>query len=160
MPDYVKKIMKGRAEDLQPGEALEAATIGQPSGTFSRQAMGGLVGVLAAKKVASKREEALAGADETGIAASIPKGEQLFVAISDRRLLFFKVAVVSGNAKELVAEVALRDVHEMSVEKHKVTFSLVVTFVDNSARMFECVKMTKPQAVVDAYNRLKGTRAA
>ena len=66
MPDYVKKIMKARAEDLQPGEVLEAATVGQPSGTFSRQAMGGLVGVLAAKKVASKREEALDGASDRG----------------------------------------------------------------------------------------------
>ena len=57
MPDFVKKIKKARSEDLQAGEVLEAATIGQPSGTFTRQAMGGLLGVLAAKKVADKRQD-------------------------------------------------------------------------------------------------------
>lgn len=160
MPDYVKKIMKSRAEDLQPGEVLEAATLGQPSGTFSQQAMGGLVGVLAAKKVAAKRQASLDGADESGIAASIAKGEPLMIALSDRRLLFFKVGAMSGNAKELASDVELKNVHTMTAEKHKMTFSLVVTFSDNSARMFECVKMTKPQDVVDAFNKRTGRQAA
>jgi len=156
----VKKIMKARAEDLQPGETLTAATVGQPSGTFSRQAMGGLVGVLAAKKVANKREQAIDGADESGIAASLPKNEQLMIGLSDQRLLFFTVGAMSGNAKELVAEVGLADVHAVDVEKHKMTYSLIVTFSDNSARMFECVKMTKPQDLADAFDNQKGTRAA
>ena len=52
MPDFVKKIKKARPDDLHAGEELLAATIGQPSGTFSRQALGGIVGVMAAKKMA------------------------------------------------------------------------------------------------------------
>jgi len=160
MPDFVKKIMKACADDLQAGEVLEAATVGQPSGTFSRQAMGGLVGVLAAKKVASKREEGLDGASDSGIAATIPQGEQLMIGLSDRRMLFFKMGAMSGNAKELAASVELRDVHELSLEKHKMTYSLVMTFNDNSARMFECVKMSKPHDLVDAFDKFKGSKAA
>ncbi len=73
---------------------------------------------------------------------------------------FFDVGAMSGNAKELAAAVELRDVHGMSVEKHKMTYSLTITFADNSARIFECVRMTKPQDIVDAFDKMKGTRAA
>ena len=41
MPDFTKKIMKNCADDLQAGEELLQATVGQPTGTFSRQAIGG-----------------------------------------------------------------------------------------------------------------------
>lgn len=157
MPDFKKKIMKSCADDLLVGEELMAATVGQPSGTFSRQALGGVVGVLAAKKIASKRDD---GAGESGMAASVPKDKNLLVGLTDRRVLFFEVAAMSGNAKELAIAVDLGDVHAMNVEKNKMTYSFEITFADNSARMFECVKMTKPQDVVDAFEIMKGSRAA
>ena len=163
MADFAKKIMKTRSGDLQPGEKLTEATVGQPSGTFSRQAagaLGGVVGVLAAKKMASKREEALQGAGDSGMAASVPGDKQLLIGLTDRRLLFFEVGAMSGNAKSLAAAIDLVDVHKMAVEKHKMTSSLVITFADNSARMFECVKTTKPQDLVEAFDQSKGSRAA
>lgn len=160
MPDFVKKIKKARAEDLQAGEVLTAATIGQPSGTFSRQAMGGLLGVLAAKKVAEKRQESLNDEGDTGLAAAVPANQQIVIGLTDRRLLFFIQGLMSGNPKQLAAAFDLGDVHEISLEKHKVTSSLVVRFVDNSVCLFECVKMAKPQDLVDAFDKMKGTRAA
>ncbi len=160
MPDFVKKIKKARSEDLQSGEVLEAATIGQPSGTFSRQAMGGLIGVLAAKKVAEKRHETVEDSGTTGIAATVPGNEQIVIGLTDRRLLFFRHGVMSGNPKELAAAVELREVHEIALEKHKMTSSLIIRFVDNSVRMYECVKMAKPQTLVEAFHKLKGSRAA
>ena len=160
MPDFVKKIKKARPDDLQAGEDLLAATIGQPSGTFSRQALGGIVGVMAAKRTADKRQAKLEGADAGGLAASIPHDQQLVVGLTDRRVLFFEQGVMSGNPKELVATFPLADVHEIGLEKHKMTYSLTVRFSDNSARMLECVKMAKPQSLVDAFAELKGRRAA
>lgn len=160
MPDFVKKIQKARGEDLQAGEVLEAATIGQPSGTFSRQAMGGLLGVLAAKKVADKRQEATIAGGDTGMAAAVPANQQIVIGLTDRRLLFFVQSVMSGNPKELAAAFELRDVHEITLEKHRMTYSLVVRFVDNSARLLECVKMARPQDLVNAFDKMKGTRAA
>jgi hypothetical protein len=157
MPGFTKKIMKNCADDLQAGEELLQATVGQPTGTFSCQAIGGVVGVLAAKKIACMRDD---GAGESGMAASVPKDKQLLIGLTDRRILFFDVGAMSGNAKELAAAVELRDVHGMSVEKHKMTYSLTITFADNSARIFECVRMTKPQDIVDAFDKMKGTRAA
>lgn len=157
MPDFTKKIMKTRSEDLQPGEDLKEATVGQPSGTFSRQAVGGLAGVLIAKKMASKRDD---GAGDSGIAMSVPADANLLIGVTDRRLLFFEVAAMSGNAKTLAAAVDLAEVHQMAVEKHKMTSSLTITFSDNSTRVFECVKMTKPQDLVDAFEETKGSRAA
>lgn len=146
--------MKNCADDLQAGEELLQATVGQPTGTLSRQA---IVGVLAAKKIASMLDD---GAGESGMAASVPKDKQLLIGLTDRRILFFEVGAMSGKAKELAAAVEQRDVHRMSVEKHKMTYSLTITFADNSARIFECVRMTKPQDVVDAFDTMKGTRAA
>ena len=67
---------------------------------------------------------------------------------------------MSGNPKELAAAIDLRDVHEITLEKHKLTYSLVVRFSDNSARMFECVKMAKPESLVKAFAGLKGSAAA
>lgn len=160
MPDFVKKIKKSHADVLQSGEDLLAATIGQPSGTFSRQALGGIVGVMAAKKTAEKKMASLDGSDASGIAASIPPNQQLVIGLSDRRLLFFSLAAMSGNPKDLVAELDLSDVFEMSLEKHKMTSSLVVRFADNSARMFECVKMAKPAETVEAFEKLATGRAA
>ena len=113
MPDFTRKIMKNCADDLQAGEELLQATVGQPTGTFSRQAIGGVVGVLAAKKIASMRDD---GAGESGMAASVPKDKQLLIGLTDRRILFFEVGAMSGNAKELAAAVELSDVHGMSVE--------------------------------------------
>jgi len=160
MPDFVKKIKKARSEDLEDGEVLQAATIGQPSGTFSRQAMGGIIGVLAAKKVAEKRSEAAEQDGTTGIAATVPGNAQIVIGLTDRRLLFFHHGAMSGNPKELAAAVELSDVHEITLEKHKMTSSLAMRFVDNSVRLYECVKMAKPQTLVDAFEKLKGSRAA
>ncbi len=120
--------MKNCADDLQAGEELLQATVGQPTGTFSRQAIGGVVGVLAARKVASMRDDA---AGESGIAASVPEDKQLLIGLTDRRVLFFEVGAMSGNARELAAAVELRDLYAMSVEKHTMTYSLAITFADN-----------------------------
>ena len=160
MPDFVKKIKKARADDLADGEELLAATVGQPMGTFSRQALGGIVGVLAAKKVADRKLATLDGAGDSGIAATVPGNQQLVIGVTDRRVLFYIQGVMSGTPKELAAAIDLSNVHEMSLEKHKMTSALTIRFSDNSARMLECVKMAKPQDVVDAFNRLKGSRAA
>ena len=160
MPDLVKKIMKANGDVLQSGEELLAATIGQPSGTFSRQALGGIVGVMAAKKMADKKMASLDGSDASGIAASIPPNQQLIIGLSDLRLLFFSQAAMSGNPKDLVADLDLSEIFEMILEKHKMTFSLVVRFSDNSARMFECVKMAKPAGLVEAFEKLARGRAA
>jgi hypothetical protein len=160
MPDFVKKIKKARPDDLQAGEELVAATIGQPSGTFSRQVLGGVAGVMIAKKMGEKRTATLEGADASGMAASVPADQQLVVGLTDRRMQFFEQGVMSGNPKEMVAAFPLTDVHEITLEKHKMTASLTIRFADNSARMLECVKMAKPQDLVDAFAKAKGSRAA
>lgn len=160
MPDFVKKIKKSNAEQLQESEELLAATIGQPSGTFSRQALGGIVGVMAGKKSADKKTASLDGADASGIAAFIPANQQLVIGLTDRRLLFFNLAAMSGNPKDMVAELELSQVFELTLEKHRMTSSLVIRFADNSARMFECVRMAKPTEVVEAFEKLNRGRAA
>lgn len=160
MPDFVKKVTKSCPHELRAGEELLAATIGQPAGTFSRQALGGIVGLIAGKRTSDRRTGDLDGASEYGRAAVVPGHLQLVVGLTDQRLLFFEQGVMSGNPKHLVAAFPLDEVHELTLEKHKMTFSLVVRFVDNSARLFECVKMAKPQLLVDEFERRKGSRAA
>lgn len=163
MPDFVKKIEKHRSEDLLAGETLQAATIGQPPGTFSRQVggqLGGAVGMLLAKKAGEARRPPAENTSMVGLAASIPATGPLVLAVTDRRMLFFAHGAMSGNPKELEAAIALPDVEAMSIEKHKMTSTLTIRFSDNTERVFECVRMAKPEPFLMAFNRLKGNRAA
>ena len=96
----------------------------------------------------------------TGMAASFPSTGPLVMAVTDQRLLFFAHGAMSGNPKELEASFPLKDVHEVTLEKNKMTSELTIRFNDNSTRVFECVKMAKPQPFVDAFKRLRGDRAA
>ena len=59
MVDFVKKIHKHCADDLEPGEQVLASTFGQPPGAIRRQvawgAVGGAVGAIAGEALANKR---------------------------------------------------------------------------------------------------------
>lgn len=59
-----------------------------------------------------------------------------------------------------MASFPIADVHEVTIEKHRVTHSLVVRFVDYSVRLVECVKMAKPQRIVDEFTRVRTSPAA
>ena len=166
MVNFAKKIEKHRDQDLHPGETIQAAVIGQPSGSFGRQMgvqLGGVIGAVAAERRNKKRAEAAAdeaaatGApDEGGLAAQVPGGEAIVLGLSVQRLLVFGHSKLSGRPTDLKAAFPIDQVESVSSEKKKLTSSMAVRFSDGSAIDFEIVRPAKPGPFVDAFAALKG----
>ena len=163
MPDFVKRIQKHRSEDLLPGETLEAATMGQPIGTSTHQlggALGGLIGMFVARKVAELQKRPSTGSEPTGLAATFANHRPLVLAVTDRRLLVFGCGPLGGNPRQLEAEFELPQVGEVDIVRRRLSFTLMIRFVDDSVREFECVKAARPEPFVSAFERVIGRRAA
>lgn len=142
--DPVKKVRKAVAADLHPGEEIVAATLVQPAGEMSRQigrGVGGIAGGLVTGKSAKKRVAALAGADEAGIAASLPSGQPLWLAVTPQRVLVWSHSQLKGKPKELQAELRRDQIAAVEVEKKKTVYAMVVRFDDNSALDFDVPKV-------------------
>jgi hypothetical protein len=157
VPDFVKKVMKHCSSDLHPGETVEGAVFAQPAGSFGKQVafgVGGVVGSAVAGKVAKKRAGEHEGADDGGTAASFPAGD-VVLAVTANRFLVFGHAKMSGKPKELKAEYSLDQISEITVDKRKMHYSMVVRFSDNSVVDLDAVKMAKPGKFVDALARVK-----
>ena len=155
MVDWAKKIHKHSGSELYAGEQVEAGTFVQPTGTLGRQVgfgVGGVVGAVAAEKLAKKGDDVGAGG---GIADSFPASRSV-LGVSTQRLMVFAHGSVSGRSKEMVAHVPLRDVAGIAIEKKKMSFGLTIGFSDGSAIEYEAVKMAKPVEFVETFNRLRG----
>ena len=71
MIDFVKKIHKHCADDLEPGEEVLAATFGQPPGAIRRQvafgAIGGAVGAVAGEAMAMTKIQMVSDTEALGL---------------------------------------------------------------------------------------------
>jgi hypothetical protein len=156
LPDFAKKVRKHCAGDLHPGETVEAATFGQPAGSFGRNVafgVGGVVGSVAADRVARRRREEHEGATESGTAAGFPRADSV-LALTPLRLLVFSHRKMSGNPGDLVAEYPLDRIEAITQDKRKMHRSLQIRFADGSLVDLDVVKMAKPDAFVAAFERL------
>jgi hypothetical protein len=155
MVDWARKINKHCGDALYPGEQIAAGTVVQPSGTIGRQVafgVGGVVGAVAAEKLGKGQNAATA---RGGHAAAFPRA-QTVLGLSSNRLLVFSHGAMSGRPKELVHAVPLDEIAEMTIDRNKVSYTVGVTFKDGSAVSYEAVKLAKPAAFVEAFNRLAG----
>jgi len=159
MPDFLKKVVRDKSGELRPDEQYLAATYAQPAGSFARSVgfgAGGLVGAAVAGRSGKKRKEELGGADEAGAAAGFPDGN-VVMALTAQRLLVFGHGALKGNPTDLLAEMPLGEVHEMTLEKRRAHSSLKIRFSDNSVRDFDVVKGAKPEPFVAAFGAAKGS---
>ena len=146
--NVVKKIEKAADTlGLQPGEQVLAACTTNPKGTVKRMAFvqgGGLVGaaIAAATDKGESTEETVANA--AGKLAARYPGGQLFLVVTDRRVLAAKVGAMSGKPKELSAEWTRAEVAGIEVEQGKLAPPMTITFSDGSAVVCEGAKGTNP----------------
>ena len=160
MVDFVKKVVKYQGSTLHPGEEVVAAIFTQAAGGVARQvaggAIGGIIGAVAAEKVANKRAAEHEGADAGGLAASFPR-KPTVLALTPQRLLVFGHGQLSGRPQDLELEFRLDQVHEIALEKRKVSWQLLITFSDNSVLDLDVPRVGgKPEAFKAALDRLKG----
>ncbi len=144
MLNPVKKVRKTVGGDLHPGEEILAATLVQPAGEMGRQigrGVGRIAGDLVTGKGAKKRAAALDGANETGIAASLPANVPLWLGVTPQRVLVWSHSQLKGKPKELQAELRRDQIAGVEVEKKKTVYAMVVRFSDNSALDFDVPKV-------------------
>jgi len=157
--DFVKKIHKHCAEDLQPGEQVLAATFGQPPGAIRRQvalgAIGGAVGAVAGEALANKRIKDSDQRDGEGITLDIPKGKAV-LGLSAQRLLVFGHSTMSGRPKGLNASIPLDQIASIDVDQGKLTGKMLITFVDDSSIDFDIVKTSGPGPFAEKFSELTG----
>lgn len=154
MVDWAKRIHKHSGGELFAGEQIEAGTVVQPSGTLGRQVgfgVGGVVGAIAAEKMASRSET---GGADGGTAAAFPKS-QTVLGLSMHRLMAFAHGSMSGKPKEMLAAVPLAEVASMNIEKRKLSYTLSIGFGDGTGVTYEAVKMAKPAEFAATFERLR-----
>ena len=157
--DFVKKIHKHCADDLQPGEQVLATTFGQPPGAIRRQvawgAIGGAVGAIAGEALANKR---IQDSDQTpgeGMTVDIPAGKAV-LGLSAHRMLVFGHSALSGRPKGLNASIPLEQIQSISVEQGKLAGKMLITFADGTSVDFDVVKTSGPGPFAEKFTELTG----
>lgn len=158
MPDYTKKVTKEKTEVLHPGESFLGATYALPGGRFGRMVgmgVGGVAGAVVAEKKARDRAGEHGDALGAGLAARLPAGKDVVLAITDRRLLVFEFKKMKGTPGDLVAEYAIDEVASIEADRKKLMVDLLLTFSDGSVADYEVQKMAKPDSLVNAFESVK-----
>lgn len=141
MATWKKKIEKSVGGDIEAGEVLVEGMLLQPAGlvkTMTAKGVGGLAGAAIASQMGRSAEDAAAPLH--GTAASFPDGP-IVVGLTDRRVVAWSWAKLTGKPKELLAAVPRESVAAIDLEKQSATYRVTVTFGDGSSRVYEAPKL-------------------
>ncbi len=148
--NMVKKVMKAKKTGLNEGEQVLAAISVNDDGAIMKAAVsggvGGLLGIFVGSKMQKKTDTKADGLTESDMSKMAPRG-QSFIAVTDNRILFYSFAAMSGNAKELVAELKRGDIQIEDVTKGKVASRVVFSFSDGGRRAFDVPRMNDVEAL-------------
>jgi hypothetical protein len=156
MVDWVKKINKSCAGDIQADEQIEAGLFVQPAGAMGRQLgmqLGGIAGLIAVTRDQGKKRDAMDIRTDTGVGAQLGSGRRV-VGMTSRRLLIWGHSQLSGKPKGLEAAIPLDDLVSISHDKGKIVTKMVFEFADGSGAIMDASNIGKPEAFIEAYQRL------
>ncbi len=145
-----KKVEKASAKlGLGQDEAVLAACTTNPSGTVTRLMAKELGGVLAT--IAADRKQSGGGGPEqtTGAAERFPSGQH-YLVVTNRRVLAFSVAMMSGKPKELQAEWPTAEVLAINTEPGKLAVPMAIAFADGSEVQVEAARGTGAESLPEA----------
>ncbi len=150
--NVAKKIEKARDDlGLLPGEEVLAACTTNAKGSMKRMAiMGGIGGAVGAGiAAASDRKKGGGDVEADAMAARYP-GSQLFLVVTDRRLLATTVGAMSGKPKELAAEWRRDELSSIEIERGKLAHTITINFADGSAVECESPRGSDPETLAAA----------
>jgi len=150
--NVVKKVEKARDDlGLLPGEEVLAACTTNAKGSMKRMAIMGGIGGAVGAGIAAASDRKKDGGDVAvdSMAARYP-GSQLFLVVTDRRMLATTVGAMSGKPKELVAEWSRDELSSIEVERGKLASTVTITFADGSAVECESPRATDPESLAAA----------
>lgn len=147
---WEKKILKSVGDDLEPGERLLSGLIAQPAGMMRgmlAREVGGLIGSAIAAR--SRTGEGVLDSD-SGVAAQFTDGP-LVLGITDRRLIAWTWAKLTGKPKALHGSITRDLLIDVQAEKKAANHALVLLFADGTGRLYEVPKIgTDVEAFVAA----------
>lgn len=148
--NMIKKVQKAKETGLRDGEQILAAISVNDAGAVAGAAkVGGaaagfgILGSVFATKSNEKKAKQSAADDnivESEMSKIAPTG-QGFIAVTDTRILFYTFAQMSGNAKDLVGELARNDMQVADVQKGKLATKVVFQFADGGRRAFDVPRL-------------------
>ncbi len=155
-----KKIEKaGGKVGIGADEQVLAACTTNPSGTMTRmmaKELGGVLGAIAADRRQAGQDDA---EQVSGLSDRFPTG-QLYLVVTDRRLLTFSVAAMSGKPKELKAEWPIGEVLGITTEPGKLAVPMAVAFADGTAVQIEAARGTGAETLPEAMEALGASTAS
>lgn len=133
-----KKVQKA-TRDLPAGEELLAGMIVAPFGFTSKLMMKDLAGVIGGLLLAPRGERPALVTD-AGIAADFQEA-QMWLGLTNKRLLVWSHSVMSGKPKRLIHEMPSADLTAIEMEAHKMVHAVVLRFSDGTGRLYEAPRM-------------------
>lgn len=133
-----KKIQKAAKAEMQPDEEMRDAVFLNPFGFTSKlmaKERGGVVGSMISKANGSEPLRS-----DTGLASLFPE-VQMWVGLSNQRLLVWSHSTLSGKPKKLIHEVPSADVVSVTLDPQKAVHAFVIEFFDGTGRLFEAPKL-------------------
>jgi len=153
MADWTKKISKVAGSTLQPGEQVREGILCQPSGLTSQlmaRSIGGIAGAAIASKLRTKDDGTI---DSTsGIAGTVPDGP-IAVGLTDRRVLVYSFAKMTGKPKDLLLTMPASDLAAVDVQKGTAAHKVTLMFADGTGKTFEVPRIgNDPEAFAAAVS--------
>ena len=152
MPDFTKRVAKGIAGDLQPGEQVLKALSAQPPGSLTRginESGDTFRGMYRGGK--DKRAH---GEQAIGMSASIPP-RNVFLTLTDRRLLVHTMTKL-GSAEELAAEFDFERIHGFELDRGRFgSGTLDLVFTDETGVDFLIVQRQRPEEFMAAWETVR-----
>jgi len=152
MPDFTKRVRKGIASDLEPGEAVLKALSGQPPGSLTRgmnEKFNVGYGILKGRREKRRHE-----ATEVGLAARIPP-RNVYLTLTDRRLLVHTHSKL-GVPEDLVAGFSLDQIASIDLDSGRFgSGNIVVAFEDESSVDLLIVSRQRPVEFIDAWGEVR-----
>jgi hypothetical protein len=151
--NWVERVEKHGAADINVDEQIVAAMPMQIPGTAKRQAIGGVFG--AAAVMAATRRSMPSTVSPGTTAAGFP-APPVVVAVAGRRLLVWKMSEVTARPKELVGILPMKSISSVEIGKGRLAKQVRFVFADGSVYEAETPTAAHPEAFAEAVARIVG----
>ncbi|MHB0915921.1 MAG: hypothetical protein ACYC4M_09640 [Thermoleophilia bacterium] len=147
MADQTRKLAKRAREVLESGEDLVAGVRvtlkGTAVGMGLAVGLGGIGGIAIGSKLMDKGREA--ASDHSGIELT----QLMALGLTDRRLIIWKRSQATGKTREIIGEIPLVEVVDVSFEPRKLGDRLTLTLTGDRSLELEVARIDKGQRFAD-----------
>ena len=150
MAKITKVLQKLTAAHLSDGETLmiglRVNLKGTALGVGLSAGIGGVLGAVAASKT---MENGIKQAEEAGI----PFTQQMALGLTERRIILWSRSQMSGKPKQIIGEIPLSAINDVTFEKGKIGDQIELQFSENRNLQLESIKIDKGENFVNEVKK-------